>query len=203
MDLSKLPKLSNTQSQEPSPPAQTETGVSPSVSPSRFPVEYRTPSINDPNLGADIWVNSIIGLLMIGMGFTFAQFLFAKLTGHTFHTQVNWTDGPKTGQEVAYFELEGFTAWTQMGMFLFGLVLLLEAAAKAIAVLRPGSLGRSLLIVTLVLTAATTALNLFICLKLFGSGTIPMISGLGVAFGGWILASEWQMLKSIRPQLRA
>jgi hypothetical protein len=194
MDLSKLPKLSNTQGQEAAPTAAPETAQAPPAP----PIEYRRPSLNDPELGADIWVNAIIGLLLIGMGFTFAKFLIAKMTGQSFHTGVNWTSGPNAGSEVAYFDLEGFTALTQMGMFLFGVVLLLESAAKAAIVLIPGTVSRALLMLALVLTLATTALNIFVCIKLLGTGTLPLLSGLAVAFGGWILAGEWRMLSISR-----
>ncbi|HSV15997.1 MAG TPA: hypothetical protein VLI90_17175 [Tepidisphaeraceae bacterium] len=192
MDLSKLPKLSNTQAEQ--PPASAPV-ASDDPTPTR-PVEYRgRPSINEPELGADIWVNAIIGLLLIGMGFTFAKFLSAKLTGQPFHTNVNWTTGPNAGSEVAYFDLQGYTAWTDMGMFLFGVVLLLEAAAKTALVLRPGAVSRAILLLALVLTAATTALNIYVCFKFLQAGSLPLLSGLAVAFGGWILADERRMLR--------
>jgi hypothetical protein len=193
MDLSKLPKLSDSRSQDQSSSAPLPAEPMERSDP-RQPLDYRQ-SLNDPDLGADIWVNVIIGLLLIAMGFTFAKFLFAKLTGQAFHTGVNWTGGPNAGNEVDYFDLEGFTAWTQMGMFLFGVVLLLEAASKAAVVLRPGAASRGILKFALALTLITTALNLYVCIRMLGVGMIPLLSGLAVAFGGWILASEWRMLK--------
>jgi hypothetical protein len=196
MDLSKLPKLSNTQAQEESEssPDEPPVPVAPTAAPP--PVEYRSRSAYGPELGADVWVNVIIGLLLIAMGFTFARFLAAKITGQPFHTGVNWTAGPNAGQEVDYFDLEGYTAWTHMGMFLFGLVMLFEAAAKASVVLRPGSTSRVLLMTALALTVATTAINLFVCVKMLSIGLLPMLSGLAVAFGGWIIADEWRMLQT-------
>jgi succinate-acetate transporter protein len=46
------------------------------------------------------------------------------------------------------------------------------------------------------LTLATVLLNLFVCYRLMSIQVTPLISGLAVAFGGWILFDEWRMLKS-------
>lgn len=177
MDPSKLPKISNT------PPPGPEN-----------------PPVEGPQLtiGFDIWFNLMIGLLLIGLGFSFARFLAAQMTGQPFHTNVTWAQGPHAGQEVAYFDLQGFTAWSDMGVFFFGLILLFEAAAKIIATLHPGPLSRSLLGLAMALTLLTTALNLYVCARLLSVGIIPLISGLAVAFGGWIIAEEWRVLKVLR-----
>jgi hypothetical protein len=152
-----------------------------------------------PGVGADVWVSLIIGLLFIFMGLNFGKFLVAKLSGQPFHTGVNWTQGPladSPNPEVAYFDLQGFTAWSDMGVFLFGLVLLLEAAAKAAIAIRPGNTSRFILFLAVLLTLATVLLNLFVCYRLMSIQVTPLISGLAVAFGGWILFDEWRMLKS-------
>jgi hypothetical protein len=144
----------------------------------------------------EIWFNAIIGMIFIAAGFTFARFLAAKLTGQPFHTYVNWTEDSGASGEVPYFDLEGYTAWTHMGMFCFGVVLLLEAAAIAAMTLRPGHSSRALLAVSFAFTLATSALNAYICIRLFGIGVIPVLSGLAVAYGGWIILSQWRMLRS-------
>jgi hypothetical protein len=196
MDLSKLPKLSNTHASEPA------TQDSPPPTPTaQSRVDYRAPgAYGSPGIGADVWFSAIVGLLLIGLGFTFARFAAAKITGHPFHTNVNWEVGPNAGNEVDYFDLEGFTAWTDMGVFLFGLVLLFEAATKAAASLRPGKFTRVLLQIALLLTLITLVLNLYVCIKLLGISTIPLLSGLAVAFAGWVIADEWRMLQRLKSQ---
>jgi hypothetical protein len=57
-------------------------------------------------------------------------------------------------------------------------------------------LSRGLLAISLVLSVAATALNLYVCVRLFGIGVTPILSGLAVAFGGWIVLNEWRMLRA-------
>ena len=198
MDLSKLPKLSNTNAeQQTQTQSSAETDATTTPAPPRRVAEYQPAGsyTGGGSLGADVWFSAIVGLLLIGVGFTFARFLTAKVTGQPFHTNATWMEGPKSGSEVDYFELQGYTAWTDMGVFLFGLVLLFEAATMAAAQLRPGAFSRGLLSVAVVLTLATVLLNLVVCAKLLSAGVLPLWSGLAVAFGGWILADEWRMFK--------
>ena len=42
-------------------------------------------------------------------------------------------------------------------------------------------------------------LNITACVKMFGAGITPLLSGLAVAFGGWILIDEWATLKRMTP----
>ena len=196
MDLSKLPKLSDTKA------AGGEPGAAEPVPPA---VAYRQPTTPPPppGLGADVWISTVLGLLFVFLGMTFARFAVAKLTGQPFHTGVNWTDDahpPDT--EVAYFDLSGYTAWTDMGIFLFGLTLLFEAASKGAVVLRPGTASRALLGLATLLTLATVALNLWACGLMMRVGIAPLMSGLAVAFGGWVLFDEWQTLRLTTPAAR-
>jgi hypothetical protein len=188
MDISKLPKFSESPPPPPASPSPTDETQPAMPMPAR--------PYQQAGLGADVWVSVIIGLLMIYMGLNFGKFLVAKLSGQPYHTNVNWMEGAQAGKEVSYFELQGFTAWTDMGVFLFGMVLLLEAAAKAAVAIRPGYMSRFILFLAVVLTLATVLLNLFVCYRLMSVQITPIISGLAVAFGGWILVDEWRMLRN-------
>lgn len=197
MDLSKLPKLSDTKAAEAelTPPTDPATAIP--VQPLPPTADYRRPATPPPpGLGVDVWISTIMGVLFVFMGMTFARFAMAKLGHQPFHTGVNWTTGPLDGQEVDYFDLQGHTAWTDMGAFLFGLTLLFEAATKAAVVLMPGKASRALLLFATLLTFGTVALNLVAAGLLMHDGILPLLSGIAVAFGGWILADEWQTLKS-------
>ncbi len=191
MDLSKLPKLSDTQRAEGPVPAETEpqqTGPSLPAAP-----VYRPPGI-----GADIWISLVIGILLCALGRSFFSFSVAALTHQPYHTGFTWdSDGPKghAGDEIAYFDLAGETAWSDMGIFLFGLVLLFEAASKTLVMLKPGKPARAALTIAIAFTVIGVLLNVVVCIRLFNSGTVPMLSGFAVAFGGWILIDEWNTLK--------
>jgi cytochrome c oxidase subunit IV len=194
MDISKLPKLSDTKSQTPpaSPPEPVEESRP-------APIDYaNNPRYQPSGIGADIWISLCIGILLCYLGGTFGSFAIAKITHHPFHTGVNWTTGPKNGAEVDYFDLEGFTAWSDMGVFLFGLILLFDAAAKTVSVLRPGKPARFALMVAIFLTVLGILLNMIACAKLFSVSITPLLSGFAVAFGGWILIDHWNALKRAR-----
>jgi hypothetical protein len=185
MDLSKLPKLSDS-SQAPQPAAPAPD---PATSESR-PVDYGGYRPAAPSgIGADIWFNVIVAIILLFLGRSFFSWSVAKMTGQTFHTNVNWTEGPNAGSEVAYFDLQGFTAWTDAGMFLFGLAVLFEAMVVSIAQLKPSGPARALVYFALLLTVLCTAINLFVSIKLMSTGILPLMSGLAVAFGGYMIVS--------------
>src|SRR3954463_11785984 len=102
MDLSKLPRLSNTGT--PPPPDVTEqlAGAPRAV----LPAVERDPDAF-VGTGADMWLSGAVGVLFLLLGLSFGKSLVARLTGGTYHTGVNWVAGPKAGQEVTYPELEG------------------------------------------------------------------------------------------------
>ena len=97
MDLSKLPKMSQTPPPPPPPPSE------PPQQPNPQPVEYRDQiSHVEAGVGGMVWVSVILGSLCIWLGRRFPSYLLAKLSGRGFHTETNWISGPKTGQEVGY-----------------------------------------------------------------------------------------------------
>src|SRR5262245_2700588 len=122
MDLSKLPRLSETDKQGPVP--QPQTVESPALR------AYAEP-INE-GAGPQVWLSAVLGVVFMLLGRNFARYAFAKLTGGEFHTGVIWQMGPKAGQEVSYFELSGYTGYTETGIFLFGLAMVMEALVLAL-----------------------------------------------------------------------
>jgi hypothetical protein len=69
--------------------------------------------------------------------------------------------------------------------------------------LKTGPLAILSLSLALLLTLVATIINLYACIKLFDFGITPIISGLAVAFGGWILYDEWQTISLISRQSKA
>src|SRR5687767_12879484 len=161
MDISKLPRMSETNKHAPPPVTPEQVDPPEGARLQAAAVDYRSYEAARPGVGAEVWLSLIIGLILMMVGWTFARWAIATLTGQTFHTNVTWTAGPKAGQEVDYFELQGFTAWTDAGLFLFGLAMVLEAAMLAVVYSRMG--GKvALTALALLVTVLATALNLFV-----------------------------------------
>lgn len=179
MDLSKLPKLSNT---PPPPPPSPPLDYAPRVS---------------AGSGAEIWISSIVGIVLLLLGRSFAAWAFTTLTGGTYQTGLNWVTGPLAGQPVRYWELAGGIAWTDSGIFLLGLALILEA----IVILAATSARRNpvaLILFALVLTIAATVYNGVVAGILLTMDILPLLSILAFGFGGYIAAYEFRLLKHAR-----
>lgn len=199
MDMSKLPRLSDTQREHKA--HASASGAASDPPPQRQYVPATPPPEFDRSVGPEVWMSVIFGLIFLFMGWNFARYAIATLTGQPFHTNVTWSMGPRAGQEVEYFELQGGVAYTQAGMFLFGLALLLEAVAMLIAH-RGLPFKRGLVAFALLVTLLATAFNLFVAIKIFGMGMFPLMSALAVAFGGYIAAYEWRMLQALNAHAR-
>jgi hypothetical protein len=194
MDLSKLPKLSETDKHAPPPPP-------PEPQFRAEPLPYSPPSTG-LDLGAQIWLSGILGIVFMLMGRSFASYLIATLTGQTYHTGVDWVAGPNVGQEVGYYELQGYTGQTDTAVFLFGFCMVLEAIAL-IFVRRNTPTARTILTVALVVTVGMTLYNLGLALFLVGKNALPLLSILAVAFGGYTAMTEWQTLQHMKANARA
>jgi hypothetical protein len=175
MDLSKLPKLSKT----PLPPENSAEPATPSTA-AQLPA---IPAASPASIGPEFWFNAIVGLLLLFLGRRFAAYLFASVLGRPFHT--GYIDDQ--GAEVSYADLMPHMMLTEGGIFLFGLVVLLEAALKAFV----GTGHRVPAVVVwaiLILAVVSTLFNLYVCYKFISEGSTPIMSGLAVAFGGFIIA---------------
>src|SRR5438552_17397003 len=126
MDLSKLPKLS--ESPAPPPPAHDETPA-----PASQPIDYGHGPTIGVSIGAEVWVSLIIGIIFLMLGFNFAHYAITTMTGRTYHTHIDWTDGPKAGSEVTYPELAGDGMWNDSALFFSGVGLIPEAVVVLIA----------------------------------------------------------------------
>src|SRR4051812_27092681 len=95
MDLSKLPRMSNTPNTTSAPqaPAPTATGQAP---PARQPLTGVDPVQGPAGLGADIWFMSIIGIVLILFGRSFIAYEWAHLRHQPYHTNVTWDSGEKS-----------------------------------------------------------------------------------------------------------
>jgi hypothetical protein len=179
MDVSKLPRLSKTSVPGDQPaPAPAASQPTPRVAPD---VPDR---LDAASIGAEVWVAVIVGLILMLIGGNFARYEVGKWTHHPYHTNFNWTEGPKEGQEVDYPELDGLQMYSDSGLFLFGLALMVVAILQLTLVFRP-TLARPATVFSLALVVAAVAYNLFVSFKLYSIQILPILSLLCVAFGGF------------------
>jgi len=188
MDLSRLPKLSKT----PVPPPDSAQHPSPSTAADQMPLAM--PAVSASYIGPEFWFNAIVALLLLFWGRAFGAYIFDRIVGRDFHTGyfTYWNSDQDHGPEISYPDLLGHVMLTDGGVFLFGLVVLLEAAVKALV---GKGLRVPILIVQVVLLLAivSTVFNLYVCYKFISEGSTPIVSGLAVAFGGFIIADIWRI----------
>ena len=217
MDMSKLPRLSQTNKDDAPTPVPGGTPPAPAPDPDRTVPDSqprdrggydrddrRSSGGYDPgySVGAEVWISVIFAIVYMFIGFNFARYVAAKVTGGTYHTSVNWTAGEKAGQEVDYYDLQGGTAHSDSAMFLFGVALLLEAIAMLIA--HTGAPGKKLFVgFALFVTLLATAYNLFVIVKLFGMSVTPLMSVIAVAIGGYMATYQWRLFKQVSAPARS
>jgi hypothetical protein len=191
MDLSKLPKMSQTaQAERERAAGEAQRAGDPPAAAGATARERAVPGYADePVVGAEVWISAVLGLVFVVMGWNFARYLIARGTGQAFHTGVEWSAGtPKAGQEVGYFELQGYTAWTDASMFVFGLAMLADGA------LLLASRRASVVWAGFALTVLAVAMNLVTAGLAFSAGIMPLFSIVAVAIGGYMLAYQWRLV---------
>jgi len=193
MDVSKLPRLSETKPPEVAPP---QSGAShPPTSTPTPPVDYRGyPSAAGDRamVGAEIWFGVIVGLILVLYTGQFGKYLVAKATGHEYHTNVTWTTGPNEGQEVPYPQLEGATFYSDSSIFFFGLSVLIGSLAQLAGIfLRK----RGFAWFSLIFTLFATIYCLVAAVIIYNTGILPLVTLLCVAFGGFAVVYEWTALR--------
>lgn len=193
MDLSKLPQRSAPPPQAPTPAAP------PQPPPPRVAIDYPMASDGILSLGfAEVWIVAILALIFLLIGRNFAGYELSHVTGHPYHTNVTWNDDahpPNT--EVPYPELEGFTYFTDSGMFFFGVVLLAYAIGQAYVTMNlRGVAAVSLL--TFFIALAGTLYNLFVVVKLFRADVLPLMSILAFGLGAYLAFHQLSTFKALR-----
>ncbi|MDB5356969.1 MAG: hypothetical protein JWN24_3422 [Phycisphaerales bacterium] len=201
MDLSKLPRLSKTETPPAPPPTPQPQPEKPESA-----VPYAPVTRGDTDavgIGAEVWFMTIIGIVLILFGHSFIKYELSRLTHTPYHTGTNWTSGPKEGEEVAYPDLADMTGiaggafWTDSSVCFLGIAMILDAAARGLATMRvPG--GRGLLRITLGITVFVVFYNFYVCAKIFSGGALPIISALAIAFGGYLAFFQWATLQDRR-----
>jgi hypothetical protein len=182
MDLSKLPKFSNsspTPSSDPTPPASADAIPADPVNHASNPYSPAPPA-STGNF-AEAWISIGVGIFLFLWQPRFLQWLSSRL----FHTSFNEFIDPN-GNLVAYQSLPEF--WSDLGPTLFALVLVLDGLLLF-------SRSRALIRVGFVLTVTTTFFNLVWFAVSYSKYGPAYISFLAFIFGAFMASSQWNMLK--------
>ncbi|MBC7783708.1 MAG: hypothetical protein H7144_07695 [Burkholderiales bacterium] len=174
MDLSKLPKLSESPPPPPPPPPANRV--------EEEPLDYAAHSRHPPgrgDLGIDIVIALIVGLIFLMQGASLGGWLIARLRGQAYSTGVVWNNGTA----VELFDLQGGTAWLYLGEWVLGACLLLEALLL-IGVLLIPRLGRRAIMLAMFLGGIGAAANvLAIFMQMRAGFTQPIMSLVCVLIG--------------------
>jgi hypothetical protein len=173
MDLSKLPKLSETpKPPAPPPPPQNDP-------PSQKSTDYAP---EPASVGMEAWISIAVGIFLLLMYPRFLQWLSHRVIGSHFNPFVD-----SAGNIVPYSQVPEF--WGDMGPVFFGLVLIFEGLVMAF-------IRRTALVaVVLTLTALATLYNLIYLVMSYSRFGLAPISFLAVAFGFYICMYQWKYLR--------
>jgi hypothetical protein len=211
MDLSKLPKLSQT----PAPPPDLATGVNEAPPPppaiaaamsSRPEWCRKCHAPNAPNsrfcascgaglggptgaapveVGAEAWISVAVGAILLLLQPRLLKFISHKLFG-TFFAPYQMEDGT----EVPYTAQLDF--WSDLAITAFALVLIAEGIVVVFS-RRP-----AVVLAAFLLTVAATLGNLLYLLLTFSTYGLALYSALAVAFGVYIALYQWRLYQSLR-----
>lgn len=189
MDLSKLPKLS--QSPE---PASAPLADSPAAKPPAL-------RLSVVDVGLDILVCLGLGAVFMMLGPSFGGWLIAQARGVRYETGVIWSPGtPKEGQPVDLFELQGGTGWLHMGLWSLGACLLLAGVLLLCVIVLPRG-GRAVLILVVLVCVAGAAANIVaIVMQVQAGFTQPIISVIAVLAGAMCAFFPGRHLVDMRPR---
>lgn len=188
MDMSKLPRLSQTDA--PPPPSAEEAAPRAAAPQPVLPYE---PAGGGAAYAAEAWIAAIVGIIFVLLGRTFGSYLLSLIAHKPFHTGVIFTS---SGQEVPYPQLQGHTMVNDAGMFLFGLAMLLDAVVIATAKASP-RLRKPLLGFALLITGLAVLFNAYVAAVFFKDGMLPLFSLLAVGIGGYSGMLQWAMFKTV------
>ena len=189
MDMSKLPRLSQSPAPPPgdvseAPAGDADPGVAPAP-PAGYPLEPASPA-------GDAWLSIAIGAILLLMNPHIAQWLVSLISGYK-PPFLPITDSA-TNAEIPYPKSVFF--FSDLCMFAFSLTLILDGLILF-------ARRRAPLMAALALTAVATAMNLFYVVKssLDGSG-LPLMSAVAVVIGVYIALYQWRLLSVTRPVRR-
>jgi hypothetical protein len=188
MDLSKLPKFSQTKSGDAPQPLMDPSAPPPDAD--RAPVpEYeraavereRGPSYSEPG-GPEAWISFAMAALLLLLNPHLTQYL---LSPSTFDTKVA-RSFDAAGNPIPYTKTVFF--WSDLAITSFAVVMALDALVLL--------MGRSRTLVAIAFGVTLLAIlgNLLYLLMTFNTYGLPIMSAIAVAYGGYIAIFQWRLL---------
>jgi hypothetical protein len=182
MDISKLPKLSQS---EPPPPSPVE------------PADHRPIQFAPPNRVAEVWISIAIGIILLLV----TPHTLGYFSSRVFHTPFAPFADPTRpyparcdfilyddGTKIFYRDTRDF--WNDLVITAFAMVLIVDGIlmvrARRAAVVMAG----------LLLTILATLGDLIYLVATFSSG-VAIISALAVVFGVYIAISQWSVFRML------
>ena len=191
MDMSKLPRLSQTNRNDAPAPVASD-GASATTAPppptAGADLDYASrhrPVGYEPGVGGEVWISIAVGAILLLM--------FPRLLQYVAHVLFGTAFAPflmPDGTAVPYTSTPAF--WSDLGVTLFGIVMIVEGIALAVGRRHPG-----VVMIAFALTVAATLYNLGYLVMTIGSG-LPLVSAFAVAFGVYIALYQWGLLRSMR-----
>jgi hypothetical protein len=183
MDMSKLPRMS----QSPAPPPPPVSDQPSTTSPDALNYESRLADTGG-STAAEAWISIAIGAILMLMSPRIWQYLFSSADAFA----QKWTFSDTSGAPLPYTKSVFF--WGDLAITTFALVLVIEGLVLAFARTRP------LVLIALLFTVITVALNLVYLIAMMNMGYgLQILSALAVAFGVYIALFEWRLLQALRP----
>lgn len=184
MDISKLPKLSQTPK-----PADNSTPDTPAEKAPPATLPPATVAPPQPST-ADVFLSVAIGVIILLMAPRFLQFLSSMM----FHTAFTWTFTDGNGQPLDYSKTVFF--WGDLALTLFALVLVVDGLLLL-------SRSRLAIVMAFSLTCLSTLLNIGFVVAMFGSYGFQVFSGLAGAIGIYLMITQWNLLFGNAPRQNA
>jgi hypothetical protein len=214
MDLSKLPRMSQTPAPAPpapAPPADSTTPLPPGSDGMSIPTPapaaatpagaasqpgghyvpqyYLDPS---PSAGAEAWISIVIGLILLLASPYTLQWLISLISSYKPPFLPITSTDLNTGQVTELPYPQSIFFFGHVCVFAFALVMIISGLILF-------TRRTALVAAAFVFTAIATLMNLIYVIKAtFGGEALPIISAFAVAFGGYIAFSHWRMLQLLR-----
>jgi hypothetical protein len=183
MDLSKLPKLSQTPPQAATPASSPAESAQPEAPPTG-PAPKLVPVVLVPSL-ADAWFSLAIGIIVLLVFPHTIEYLHSPAT----FQQNNPVTDPQNNP-IPYPHSEFFYA--DLGMTVFGVALIIEGLAQIVALRRPVVLS------VFVLTSAAGLFNLYVVIRTYNVIGFQLFCAVAVAISGYMALSQWSIAKLLR-----
>jgi hypothetical protein len=183
VDLSKLPRLSNSEKPHASAPTQPPVPAQQPAASQPIPQAASYDSAPPRGFSGEAWLTLAVGIILLLMFPRFPQW-GSSVVFHTHFNQYVDADGVTI---IPYTQVHDF--WPDLGCTLFGVVLIIEGLAMGLAK------HPLVLWIALALTILATGYNLVYLIVSFSQFGLAVVSALAVAFGIYLIAIHWQLLR--------